>query len=301
MHGGLIWTVAVTAITLIGFFNHTAFALPDDTTATVTPSPSTVNLGAHITFTVTVIDNSNPQNTPNGTVTWSDGDSGAFNPASCTLSSSGSCTTSYTASTNSPNTVAITANYAGDSSHSGSAGTSSLTVNQIHSTTTTVRPNPSTTNSGAQITFTVTVADSHASPTTPTGNVTWSDNNAGGTFSHTFCTLSSASCTISYNAATNSPGTVTITASYAGNSAHSGSAGISTLSVNVLHRTTATIKPNPATLSSNGTVTFVIKINDSSSSPTTPTGTVSWRDGNAGGQFNATSCALSSGACVSRY
>ena len=394
-----IFAVAATVIALIGFFNHNAYAL-DDTTTAVTPSPSSVNSGAHITFTVIVADYSTPINTPGGNVTWSDGSSGTFNPTFCTLSSgscttsytpsansptsltitanyagdsahsasfatssltvihstttkvtpnpatlssgslactvkvndtsgspttpittvawsdgglggsfnptsctlsSGSCQTSYIASTNSPSSVTITANYAGDSTHSTSSGTSSLTVNQIHATTTTVTPNPSSVNSGSQITFTVTVSDSHLSPTTPTGNVTWSSGNAGGTFSRTSCPLSSASCTTAYTAATNSPSSVTITATYAGDSAHSGSAGISSLSVNVLHRTTTTIKPNPATLPNNGIITFVVKVNDSSGSPTTPLGTVSWKDGNTGGTFNATSCTLSSGACVSKY
>ncbi|MBI3639483.1 MAG: Ig-like domain repeat protein [Thaumarchaeota archaeon] len=270
------------------------------TITTVTPNPATLSTGS-VTFVVKVNDTYSSPTTPTSTVTWSAGGSGGtFNPASCTLSS-GTCTTSYTASTNSASSVAITANYAGDSTHSSSSGTSSLTVNQIHSTTTTVTPNPSTVNSGAQVTFTVTIIDSHMSPTTPTGTVTWSDGGSGGTFTPTPCTLSSGSCTTSYTASITSTSSVTITASYAGDSAHSGSAGISSLSVNVLHRTTVSLTPNPVILSSNGTVTYVVKINDASSSPTTPSGTVSWKDNNAGGQFNATSCTLSSGACVSRY
>ena len=271
------------------------------TTTTVTPNPATLSTGS-VTFVVKVNDTYSSPTTPTSTVAWSDGGSGGtFNPPStCTLSS-GSCTTSYTASTNAPSSVTITASYAGDSIHSSSSGSSSLTVNQIHSTTTTVAPNPSTVNSGSQVTFTVTVFDSHMSPTTPTGNVTWSGGSAGGTFSHTSCTLSSGSCTTSYTASTNSPSSVVITASYAGDSTHSGSAGISALSVNILHLTTVSITPNPAILSSNGTVTYVVKINDASSSPTIPSGTVSWKDNNAGGQFNVTSCTLSSGTCVSKY
>ena len=139
-----IFAVAATVIALIGFFNHNAYAL-DDTTTAVTPSPSSVNSGAHITFTVIVADYSTPINTPGGNVTWSDGSSGTFNPTFCTLSS-GSCTTSYTPSANSPTSLTITANYVGDSAHSASFATSSLTV--IHSTTTTVTPNPATLSSG---------------------------------------------------------------------------------------------------------------------------------------------------------
>ena len=299
-HKSILLALTVTVIVLVGFFNHDAFAL-DATTTTVTPNSATVNLGSQITFTVTVADNTNSSNTPTGTISLSDKNAhGTFSPTSCTLPSGG-CTTSYTPAANASSAVTINATYMGDSTHSASSGTSSLTVNRFHYTTTTVTPNSATVNSGTQITFTATIADTSSSPTTPSGNVTWSDGNAHGTFSPTSCTLPSGGCTTSYTIATNPPTSVTVTASYSGDSTHSGSAGASSLSVIILHSTTVTIIPNPATLSFAGTAKFIVKVNDSSSSPTTPIGTVSWTDNHAGGVFNVTSCTLSSGSCASMY
>ena len=254
-----IFAVAATVIALIGFFNHNAYAL-DDTTTAVTPSPSSVNSGAHITFTVIVADYSTPINTPGGNVTWSDGSSGTFNPTFCTLSS-GSCTTSYTASTSSP-TVTITASYAGDSTHSTSLGTASLTVNQIHPTTTKVTPNPATISSGS-LTFVVKVNDTYSSPTTPTASVAWSDGGSGGSFSPPSCILSSGSCQTLYTASTNSPSSVTITANYAGDSTHSTSSGTSSLTVNQIHATTTTVTPNPSSVNSGSQITVTVTVSDS--------------------------------------
>ena len=179
MRRGLILGASIPIIVLVGFFNHGASAL-DPTTTSVIPNPATVNSGAQITFTVTVTDNTNSTNTPTGIISLSDNNAGGtFTHTSCTLPSGG-CITSYTPATNSSSTVTINATYTGDSTHSASSGTSSLTVNRFHSTTTTVTPNSAVVNSGTQITFTATVADTSSSPTTPSGNVTWSDNNAGG-------------------------------------------------------------------------------------------------------------------------
>ena len=105
----------------------------DPTTTGVTPNPSSVAAGKPITFIATVTDTSSTPTTPAGTVSWSDGGKGGSFSGSglCTLStassSSGTCSTSYTA----PSTggiVTITASYPGDSAHSSSSGTSSLTV-----------------------------------------------------------------------------------------------------------------------------------------------------------------------------
>src|SRR5437870_2373643 len=62
-----------------------------------------------------------------------------------------------------------------------------------------------------------------------------------------------------------------------------------------------TITPNPAIADQGLQVTFSVKVVDTSSSPTVPTGTVSWSDGNAGGTFSQVSCALSSGNCTVSY
>jgi hypothetical protein len=102
-------------------------------------------------------------------------------------------------------------------------------------TTTTVTPNPSTALTSSVNTFTAKVTDTSGSPTTPTGTVSWSDGGAGGSFISPTCTLagvgSSASCNVFYNTSSNA-GSVTINATYGGDSSHFGSSGTSSLTVN---------------------------------------------------------------------
>src|SRR2546426_3883846 len=62
-----------------------------------------------------------------------------------------------------------------------------------------------------------------------------------------------------------------------------------------------TVTPNPASANQGSQITFTARVVDTSSSPTVPTGTVSWSDGNAGGTFSQVSCALSSGICTTVY
>ena len=304
-------TFVVAAVTLCSFFGGNLFftAMADtgnqagalnSIIITVKANPVIVNLGGHTTLTVTIADNSSSPSFPTGTVLWSSGSAGGtFNPSSCTLAS-GTCTTSYIPSSSSPNAVTITASYAGDVAHHGGSNSSQITTNVIRPTTTTVMPNQALVSTGSSVSFTVQVADTTSLPTTPNGTVSWTSGSAGGTFNPASCTLASGTCSTSFTPSLNSPTTATITATYTGDSTHSGSAGISALTVNVLHSTTTSIIQNPSTVSSGGSI-FVVKVNDTSSSKTTPTGTVSWTDGNAAGSFNATSCTLSSRACVFSY
>jgi hypothetical protein len=98
-------------------------------------------------------------------------------------------------------------------------------------TTTTVNCNPSTVIIGSSSTCTATLSGS-----SPTGAVIWSDGGAGGTFSSSgSCTLSpsttsSSTCGVTYTPPA-SPGSVTITASYSGDSSHAASSGTSALAV----------------------------------------------------------------------
>jgi hypothetical protein len=104
----------------------------DPTTTSVTPNPATTTVGSPVTFEATVRDTSSSPSSPTGDVTWSDGGAGgSFSPATCTLttagSSSSSCQTTYTPPSQA-GSVSITAGYPGDSTHSTSSGASSLTV-----------------------------------------------------------------------------------------------------------------------------------------------------------------------------
>ncbi len=105
-------------------------------------------------------------------------------------------------------------------------------VYSLNTTTTAVTPNPSSVIIGNTITYTATVADTSVTPTTPTGTVSWSDGAAGGSFSNSAsCTLdASGACTIVYTPSSTS-GSVTITATYGGDSTHAVSSGTSSLTV----------------------------------------------------------------------
>ncbi len=169
---------------------------------------------------------------PAGLISWSDGNNGGkFSADSCVISS-GICKVTYTLSANPSSSVIITAKYGGDSAHQTSTGTSSVIVNLAHSTETVVTTSSGTVDLGTQVTFTASVSDKSDSPAIPSGTISWSDANTGGTFSSASCTLSSGSCNVSYTPASNSPSTVSITASYAGDSTHSASSGKSQLSIN---------------------------------------------------------------------
>lgn len=283
-----------------GTFVLTSNALAP-TTVTISPNPASYASGDTLTFTVTVTDTSNSQNTPTGAVTWDDGNvGGIFSTSSCTLAS-GTCTTSYTPATNSPEDVTVTATYGGDDTHQTSAGTSDLTTNAIHATTLSVTPNPATVSPGGSVTFTATVTDSSSSPTTPTSSVSWSDGNGGGVFDQTSCTLTSGACTVSYTPATNAPNAITITASYNGDDTHQASTGSSQLTANVLHTTTASITPNPATFTAGTLVTFTVTISDTIDPTSSMIGIVKWTDNGAGGSFSPDACIISGNHCSLDY
>jgi hypothetical protein len=215
-----------------GTFSLMVNLLPSTSTV-ITPNTAQVNQGSAVQFTATVTDTSNSQNIPTGTVNWSDGNiGGTFNPTSCTLSS-GSCTASYTPSAHTPNLVTIAATFAATNDYSGSTGTSALTINTLHNTTTTVTPDAVTIAQGSKVQLTATIADVSISSIV-TGNVSWSDGNAGGTFDQTSCTLSSNACAVYYTAPAYSTNAVTITATYGGDVSHSESVGTSTSTVIVL-------------------------------------------------------------------
>ena len=271
------------------------------TTITISPNPASYVSGDTLTFTATVTDTSNSQNTPTGIVSWSDGNTGGvFGTSSCTLAS-GTCTTSYTPATNSPEDVTITATYGGDGTHQTNAGTSALTINAIHATTLSVTPNPASVSPGGSVTFTATVTDSSSSPIAPTSSVSWSDGNGGGIFDQASCTLSSGACTVSYTPSTNAPNAITITASYNGDDTHQASTGASQLTTNVLHPTTASITPNPATFTAGTPVTFTVTISDTTVPTSSMIGIVKWTDNGAGGSFSPDACIISNNHCSLDY
>ena len=171
--------------------------------------------------------------TPTGTVdSFSDGGAGGtFGSSSCILSS-GSCTFTYTPAPGSAGaTITISAKYEHDSVHQSSSGSGSLVPTKRTTSNSIACP---TTPAGIATTCTVTVTDSNAGTAiTPTGTVdAFSDGGAGGTFGSASCSLSSGECTFTYTPPVTAAGTtITISATYEGDSTHLASSGASTLTV----------------------------------------------------------------------
>ncbi|MDE1728125.1 beta strand repeat-containing protein [Candidatus Nitrosotalea okcheonensis] len=277
------------------------FALTVTTIHSVTTTiTSTTSSNSKVQFTATLVDTSNPQIAPTGSVTWSDGNlGGTFSQSSCILSS-GSCTVSYTPIANYGSNILITTSYESDGTFSTSTGTFTLMVHPLPSTTLTVTPSTATVNRGSQVRFTATVVDVSKLTTVQTGSVTWSDGNLGGTFSPSSCTLSSGSCTVSYTPTTTS-NLVTVTGRYATNNEYSGSAGTSILTITSLADTTTKVTPSTATINQGSQIQFTAIVTGASRSQIVPTGSVTWSDGNLGGTFSPSSCTLSSGSCTVSY
>jgi hypothetical protein len=268
----------------------------------ITSSASAISSGGQVTVTAIITDPTNSQNIPTGAITWSDGNiGGSFSSSSCNLSS-GTCNVTYTAPSNVPTSITITASYGGDSSHAVNSGTSILTTNSLSSVSITVSPNPASYVTGTVLTYTVTIADTSNSQNIPTGAITWSDGNVGGIFSSPSCTLASGTCTTSYTPSTNSPINVVITANYGGDTTHQTSSATSNLTISTIHATAVSVTSNPTTVPLSGSMNVTVTVTDSSSSPIIPTSSVSWSDGIGGGTFNPSSCTLSSsGSCTVSY
>jgi YVTN family beta-propeller protein len=280
-----------------------------NTATTVSPNPSTVDLGKTITFTGKVSDTSSGTKiTPSGTLSWNDGGAGgSFSAATCTLTSSSSSASTCKIVYTPPSTtgqVTITATYSGDISHKTSSGKSTLTV--LRTTSTTISPSAASVLTGGNQLFTATVTDTTSSgtPSAPSGTVSWTATLSGGSFSSISCTLapissSQSQCSVTYTAPLKA-GSDTITGSYGGDSTHDKSSGKSPLTVN-LRSTSTVITPNPSSVTIGNTITFTGTVTDTSPSQITPTGTISWNDGGAGGSFSAATCTLSGGVCTIIY
>ena len=96
------------------------------------------------------------------------------------------------------------------------------------STSVSVSPNPVYAASPVTCTATVSVSN-------PTGTITWSTSSSTGTFSSTQTTLTSGTSTTTYT--DTSPGTVSITATYSGDSVNSPSSGETGLTISLTPKT----------------------------------------------------------------
>jgi parallel beta-helix repeat protein len=163
---------------------------------------------------------------PVGSIAWSSSQSGKFSSTACKLSGA-TCSVKYTPeSANSPSI--ITARYGGDSKHSPSVGVHSLTVTKVDPKTK-VQCTPASVRAGSsQINCRATM-----NGYMPTGTVSWSQGGIGSvSFVARSCPLLGDSCSETMTGF--SSGTVTIVATYSGDSNNQGSSSSATLTVTPL-------------------------------------------------------------------
>ena len=146
----------------------------------------------------------------------------------------------------------------------------------ITPTTTTVTTSGTPSVFGQQVSFTATLTPTQPSALTPTGNVTFSE----GTTALGTVPLNSGSAT--FNTGTLGVGSRTITASYRGDNNFGSSASTALIQTVSPAATTTTLvaSPNPSNLSQTVTLTATVTVvAPGSSTPTGPTGTVTFSDG----------------------
>jgi Bacterial Ig-like domain (group 3) len=241
------------------------------TATSVASSLNPASYGQAVNFTANV---TSGLGTPGGTVQFKI-DGSAFGSPVTLVSGSA---TSGSISTLTVGTHTATAVYSAAAGYAGSTGT--LSGGQVVSsasagTVVTSSLNPSV--SGQAVTFTATISGANGlvkgngrKPQDVTGTVTWSANTGCGTTAVTSGNPGTATCTTS-----NLPvGTDTITATYSGDSNHSGSTG--TLSggqvVNPAASQTITFNPNPPSSAAYNT-SFTVAATASSGLPVTFTST----------------------------
>ncbi len=279
------------------------------TTTSVSCMPISVPVTQLTTCTVTVTDTSpgDPSQFgfgfPQGYGVFTSSGAGTFSsstpsPNVCALAGPGTgtqtCSVTYTPSAVGIGTHTINATYSPFALWLPSSGSFNLTVTPLpgHTTSTTVScDTPVVVNQQSKCTITVT----DTSPTEvipPTGTITIAAS--GVTIAPNGpCNLTgtgdTATCSVDITPAT--AGTLTISASYQGDSDHSGSAGSTTVTVTV--RTTGTaFHCDPVSVVVGTATTCRVAVTDESSGPVlTPTGTVALTS-SGDGAFNESLCAL---------
>ncbi len=230
-----------------------------DTTATITSdTPDSSTPGQSVTVNFTVTANSPGAGTPTGNVTVSDGVDSCIGTVAA-----GTCNLSLTT----VGARTLTATYAGDANFNGDASPGEPHSVVKFTTTTSITsdaPDPSVVGQTVTIQFTVTGG-------TPTGNVTVSD----GTLS-CIATVAAGQCDITFTSA----GAKTLTATYAGDANHDGSASTTESHQVDLADVTVTItsdSPDPSSQIQSVTVNFTVTV--TSPGAGTPTGNVTVSDG----------------------
>jgi autotransporter-associated beta strand protein len=271
-------------------FFQTVFT-PTMTTLSSSPNPSV--FGQSVTFLITVAAQPPASGTPTGTVTLRDGTTIL---GTATLSGGTGILTTSTLTTGSHS---ITATYNGDSTFASSTvGPVSQAVNPA-STITTLSSSINPSAPGQSVTFTAIVTTSSVGSGIPSGTVTFSD---GTTALGTGTLDSSGRATFQTSSLAQGPHVITATYSGSTDFQISTSSALTQTVQTVQPATTITLSssPNPAVFGQ--PVTFTATVTTTVSGLGTPTGTVTFMEGNTTlgtGSLNASGIATFTSATLS--
>jgi hypothetical protein len=285
-------------------------------------SPASEDYGADSPVTITAVlswTGNGPAPTASDVTIGGNGPSG-YSATGCGAASGNTitCSATYTPTTaDGPGSYTESASFSGDSNYGASSSSqgNNFTINTASSTTSVQSSaNPST--YGQSLIFTATINGENgnvrgsarragAKRQVVTGSVTWSTNTGCGTTTVTSGNPGVATCTTS--SATRLPvGTDTITATYSGDSNHSGSTGTLNQQVNGGVATTISVTSiSPASENYGAdtpvTITAVLSWTGHGAEPTLANVTIG---GNGNGTYGSTSCGSRSGdtvTCTATY
>lgn len=290
----------------------TTVQVGNPTGTSVACKPAVAASGATTTCTATVLDES-PQFKPlSGSVAFGHSGAGEFGSnGTCSLSDDGeghaSCSVQYTPQATEPGTQQLTATYGGDPSHAGSEGATSIEVLLAKDTTdTTVKCGPGALDVGATTHCVATLADTSAGAGgPPSGPISFSSDSPGDfslpSLAAPSCELSedeegNFSCSMDYTPTGIASGIHKVTATYAGDAAHAGSAGQATVTITVPqgtpNETSAQVGCQPVPVALSHRTFCTVTVEDTSNSPSTPGGEVSFANDGDGSFPAGDHCAV---------
>jgi large repetitive protein len=156
---------------------------------------------------------------------------------------------------------------------------------------------PDPVNASTTCTATVSNVDS-GDAVAATGTVTWSDAQNGSTVPAS-CTLSGATCSISFTPAAGSEGVHNLTVSYGGDSTHSASTTGATETASKRSDATGVLCAPVPTMVGVATSCTATVTDTTAGTAITPGGTMTWTS--AAGTFSPTTCGLSAGVCSTAF
>ncbi len=157
--------------------------------------------------------------------------------------------------------------------------------------------NPDPVNASTTCAATVSNVDS-GDGVAATGTVTWSDAQNGST-APTSCTLSTATCSVSFTPAAGSEGVHNLTVSYGGDTTHSASTTGTTETASKRSDTTGVLCAPVPTMVGVATSCTATVTDTTTGTAITPGGTMTWTS--TAGTFSPTTCGLSAGVCSTAF